>query len=166
MQSTFPRLPLVQFGLSHIHSQLSNAKLEDTPFTARRIDPSASRLLHFMQTPLLATSADSFAHLYVELTSSVAETRPHPPSQNQPRPLRLDNMVDPDDLLSRVKWRTDDPTGLDKILTDMSTLSQPHPCLVANIAKILLREPFSSFPGYLTQYQAVLCYVYAARGCC
>jgi hypothetical protein len=75
-------------------------------------------------------------------------------------------MVDPDDLLSRVKWWKNDTTDLDKILVDMSALSQPHPCLVADVAKTLLREPSSSSPGYLTQYQAVLCNVYAARGCC
>ena len=50
------------------------------------------------------------------------------------------------------------------MLGDMSTLFQPYPCLVADVADTLLRKASSSSPGHLTQYQAVLCHVYAARG--
>jgi hypothetical protein len=121
------------FGLSHIHSQLSNAKLEDTPFTARRTDPPARRLLP-VQTLAISPSVCQLLCNNTLCDNTSTTNRKSTWTSLQPG-----KMADPHNLVHRATtW--EDPTELQKIMDEMSTLSlsRRFPSLPRS------RKPFSS----------------------
>jgi hypothetical protein len=73
-------------------------------------------------------------------------------------------MADPHDLVHRATTWEDDAIKLDRIMADMSTLSESQFSLVSQAARLLLLN--ASVGGRnLNEYQSALCHVYVVRGC-
>jgi hypothetical protein len=72
-------------------------------------------------------------------------------------------MDDPHDLVYRASIWNIDAAELDKIMADMSTLSQANKWIVSNVARKLLCKA-STGKLVLNEYQAAICNVYAVRG--
>lgn len=72
-------------------------------------------------------------------------------------------MADPRHLVRRATTWEGGPAELNKIMDDMSTLSESHVSVVSESARALLLKASSG--GHLNNYQSALCNVYAVWGC-